>query len=128
METDWRGVFRLLAGDSRANLNGSFGFSWPFREGGGAFYHFLFLRKGHFHLRIGGVMKGVQVLSSHLWEADLLRGAIDAVDFKTYIFPLLFFKRLSDVCDLYNVARFNWVIVNLPLSYLVRGPTRCGRN
>ena len=29
--------------------------------------------------------------------ADLLRGAIDQADFKAFIFPLLFFKRISDV-------------------------------
>ena len=29
--------------------------------------------------------------------ADLLRGAIDQADFKAYIFPLMFFKRLNDV-------------------------------
>lgn len=29
--------------------------------------------------------------------ADLLRGSIDQADFKAYIFPLLFFKRISDV-------------------------------
>ena len=35
-------------------------------------------------------------LESHLWEsANILRGPVDAADFKTYIFPLLFFKRLS---------------------------------
>jgi len=28
-----------------------------------------------------------------------LRGPVDAADFKTYIFPLLFFKRISDVFD-----------------------------
>jgi type I restriction enzyme M protein len=28
-----------------------------------------------------------------------LRGPVDAADFKTYIFPLLFFKRISDVYD-----------------------------
>ncbi|MFZ4524907.1 MAG: N-6 DNA methylase [Chlorobium sp.] len=39
-------------------------------------------------------------LSSHLWEAaNILRGPVDAADFKSYIFPLLFFKRLSDVYD-----------------------------
>ena len=39
-------------------------------------------------------------LSSHLWEsANILRGPVDAADFKTYIFPLLFFKRISDVFD-----------------------------
>jgi hypothetical protein len=39
-------------------------------------------------------------LSSHLWKAaNILRGPVDAADFKTYIFPLLFFKRVSDVYD-----------------------------
>jgi type I restriction enzyme M protein len=39
-------------------------------------------------------------LESHLWEAaNILRGPIDAADFKTYVFPLLFFKRISDVHD-----------------------------
>jgi type I restriction enzyme M protein len=39
-------------------------------------------------------------LESHLWEsANILRGPVDAADFKTYIFPLLFFKRISDVFD-----------------------------
>ena len=39
-------------------------------------------------------------LENHLWEsANILRGPVDAADFKTYIFPLLFFKRISDVHD-----------------------------
>lgn len=39
-------------------------------------------------------------LESHLFEAaNILRGPVDAADFKTYIFPLLFFKRISDVYD-----------------------------
>jgi type I restriction enzyme M protein len=39
-------------------------------------------------------------LSGHLWEAaNILRGPVDAADFKTHIFPLLFFKRISDVYD-----------------------------
>jgi len=41
-----------------------------------------------------------QALESYLWGgATLLRGLIDASDYKQYIFPLLFFKRLSDVWD-----------------------------
>ena len=37
-------------------------------------------------------------LESHLAEAaNMLRGPIDQADFKSYIFPLLFFKRISDV-------------------------------
>jgi type I restriction enzyme M protein len=39
-------------------------------------------------------------LESYLWgAATLLRGLIDASDYKQYIFPLMFFKRLSDVWD-----------------------------
>jgi type I restriction enzyme M protein len=41
-----------------------------------------------------------QELESYLWgAATLLRGLIDAGDYKQYVFPLLFFKRLSDVWD-----------------------------
>jgi type I restriction enzyme M protein len=41
-----------------------------------------------------------QELESYLWgAANLLRGLIDAGDYKQYVFPLLFFKRLSDVWD-----------------------------
>ena len=39
-------------------------------------------------------------LELHLWEAaNILRGLVDATDFKTNIFPLLFSKRISDVHD-----------------------------
>ena len=39
-------------------------------------------------------------LEAHLWEAaNILRGTVDAADFKTYVFPLLFFKRISDAYD-----------------------------
>lgn len=39
-------------------------------------------------------------LETYLWgAANILRGMIDAADFKQYIFPLLFFKRISDVWD-----------------------------
>jgi type I restriction enzyme M protein len=50
---------------------------------------------------LAGQMKiTLSQLENHLWEsANILRGPVDAADFKTYIFPLLFFKRLSDVYD-----------------------------
>lgn len=41
-----------------------------------------------------------QELESYLWgSAILLRGQIDAGDYKQYIFPLLFYKRICDVFD-----------------------------
>jgi len=41
-----------------------------------------------------------QQLENYLWgAATLLRGYIDAGDYKQYIFPLLFFKRISDIFD-----------------------------
>ena len=44
-------------------------------------------------------------LEAHLWEsANILRGPVDAADFKTYVFPLLFFKRISDAYDEEYVA------------------------
>ena len=39
-------------------------------------------------------------VEQYLWgAANLLRGPIDNADFKAYIFPLLFFKRISDIYD-----------------------------
>jgi type I restriction enzyme M protein len=39
-------------------------------------------------------------LETHLWgAATILRGLVDAGDYKQFIFPLLFYKRLSDVWD-----------------------------
>jgi type I restriction enzyme M protein len=41
-----------------------------------------------------------QQLEAYLWGAAvILRGLIDAGDYKQYIFPLVFYKRLSDVWD-----------------------------
>ena len=42
----------------------------------------------------------IDTLKSFLWAAaENLRGQIDAAGYKEYIFPLLFFKRISDVYD-----------------------------
>jgi len=39
-------------------------------------------------------------LESHLWKAaDILRGSVNATDYKRYILPLLFLKRISDRWD-----------------------------
>jgi len=44
--------------------------------------------------------KRQQTLEKYLWgAATALRGTIDAGDYKQYIFPLMFFKRISDVYD-----------------------------
>ena len=41
-----------------------------------------------------------QQLESYLWgAANILRGLVDAGDYKQFIFPLVFYKRLSDVWD-----------------------------
>jgi len=48
--------------------------------------------------RVGRVT--LNELEAHLWEsANILRGPIDQADFKSYVFPLLFLKRISDVYD-----------------------------
>ena len=42
----------------------------------------------------------LEELKTFLWGAAVrLRGQIDAAGYKEYIFPLLFFKRISDVYD-----------------------------
>ncbi len=43
----------------------------------------------------------LSILESHLWEAaNILRGSpVDRSDWKSYILPLLFFKRICDVWD-----------------------------
>ena len=47
-----------------------------------------------------GAQISLDDLKSFLWgAATRLRGQIDAAGYKEYIFPLLFFKRISDVYD-----------------------------
>jgi len=50
--------------------------------------------------RLPGEQISLDELKSFLWgAATRLRGQIDAAGYKEYIFPLLFFKRISDVYD-----------------------------
>ncbi len=50
--------------------------------------------------RVPGAQISLDDLKSFLWgAATRLRGQIDAAGYKEYIFPLLFFKRISDVYD-----------------------------
>ena len=49
-----------------------------------------------------------QKLYAHLFEAcNILRGPINQDEFKSYVTPLLFFKRLSDVYDEETIAALN---------------------
>ncbi len=70
-------------------------------------------------------------LESHLWEAaNILRGPVDAADFKTYVFPLLFFKRISDVHDEEHAAALKEAdgdeeYALFPQNYRFQIPERC---
>jgi type I restriction enzyme M protein len=47
-------------------------------------------------------------IESWLWDAaNILRGPVDASDFKAYIFPILFLKRISDVYDEERLTALN---------------------
>ena len=50
---------------------------------------------GKYNKRMLTLSQLEQYLSKAAW---ILKGPVDAADFKVYIFPLLFFKRISDVC------------------------------
>ena len=68
-------------------------------------------------------------LKSHLWEsANILRGPVDASDFKTYIFPILFFKRISDVYDEEYRNAFNYFGMDVPESHRFEIPLGCHWN
>jgi type I restriction enzyme M protein len=72
-----------------------------------------------------------QDLRQHLWNcAEILRGsAVDRTDWKAYILPLLFFKRMSDVWDEENadaVALFGDADpVDFPEVHRFNVPTGC---
>ncbi|CAI3140547.1 putative type I restriction enzymeP M protein [Acinetobacter calcoaceticus] len=58
-------------------------------------------------------------LETHLWEAaHIITGPIDASDYKTYIFPILFFKRICDVYD----EELEEAIKEIGDEELARGP------
>ncbi|WP_447039999.1 type I restriction-modification system subunit M [Streptomyces sp. DSM 118878] len=71
-----------------------------------------------------------QELESYLWgAATVLRGLIDAGDYKQYIFPLVFLKRISDVYDEEHAAAMETYddeeLANLPENHRFVVPNGC---
>ena len=69
-------------------------------------------------------------LETYLWGAAvILRGLIDAGDYKQYIFPLVFLKRISDVYDEEHVAAMeiysNGELADLPENHRFAIPAGC---
>lgn len=69
-------------------------------------------------------------LENYLWGAAvILRGLIDAGDYKQYIFPLVFLKRISDVYDEEHAAALDTygdeAFANLPENHRFAIPDRC---
>lgn len=53
-------------------------------------------------------------LEKYLWgAAEYLRGKIDSSDYREYIFPLLFFKRISDVYD----EEHDWAVLDHGIQF-----------
>jgi type I restriction system adenine methylase HsdM len=69
-------------------------------------------------------------LETYLWGAAVvLRGLIDAGDYKQYIFPLVFLKRISDVYDEEHAAAMeiygDEVLADLPENHRFAIPSGC---
>ena len=65
----------------------------------------------------------LEALESYLWGAAvLLRGSIDATSYKEYIFPLLFFKRVSDVWDEEHASIMDKFGEDFPENHVVKIP------
>ena len=69
-------------------------------------------------------------LESYLWGAAIvLRGLIDAGDYKQYIFPLVFLKRISDVYDEEHAAALatygDEELADLPENHRFAIPNGC---
>ena len=69
-------------------------------------------------------------LEAYLWGAAVvLRGLIDAGDYKQYIFPLVFLKRISDVYDEEHAAAMGVYgdeeLAGLPENYRFAIPDGC---
>ncbi len=66
-------------------------------------------------------------LESHLWEAaNILRGSpVDRTDWKSYILPLLFFKRICDVWDEEHEAMLAQYGADFPDEHRFQIPEGC---
>src|SRR5215212_1854464 len=66
-------------------------------------------------------------LESHLWEAaNILRGSpVDRTDWKSYILPLLFFKRVCDVWDEEHAAMLAEYGADFPDEHRFQIPEGC---
>ena len=69
-------------------------------------------------------------LETYLWGAAvILRGLIDAGDYKQYIFPLVFLKRISDVDDEERAAAMEVYgdeqLADLPENHRFAIPSGC---
>ena len=72
-------------------------------------------------------------LETYLWGAAVvLRGLIDAGDYKQYIFPLVFLKRISDVYDEEHAAAMEVYgdeeLADLPENHRFAIPEGCHWN
>ncbi len=70
---------------------------------------------------------GPSELESHLWEAaNILRGSpVDRTDWKSFILPLLFFKRICDVWDEEHEAMVAHYGEDFPDEHRFQIPTDC---
>jgi len=65
----------------------------------------------------------LEQLESHLRESsNILRGLVDAAEFKTYIFPLLFF---ADVVELTNVRSFTYRVFDFIVEIIPHKQRLC---
>src|SRR5438552_3483952 len=78
-------------------------------------------------MEAGHTSVGLPRLESHLWgAANILRGSpVDRTDWKSYILPLLFFKRICDVWDEEHTVMLAVYGEDLPDEHRFQIPEEC---